>query len=256
MDTWQGLLASEEPGEAEARMRRFDAEYRWFLFRTVPLRGDQGEVVRWYGTNTDIDDLKRANEKLQHVEIELQVAIDTIPTLTWTALPDGSVDFVSRSWLDFTGLSMEDWLGSGWRTIAHPEDLDGAGEKWQAALAIGEPYECEVRTRTASGSYRWCLSRAVPLRDKLGKIVKWYGTNTDIEDRKRAEDAIRASEKTLRLIVDGIAGLVAIMTAEGTVEFVNNQALEYFGKTLEELEGWATSDAIHPDDLPQVVAPG
>lgn len=98
MGTWQDLLASGEPGEVEARMQRSDEEYRWFLFRAVPLRGDQEEIVRWYGTSTGIDDLKQAKEKLQHVESDLRVVIDTIPTMAWTALPDGSVDFVSRSW--------------------------------------------------------------------------------------------------------------------------------------------------------------
>jgi PAS domain S-box-containing protein len=117
--------------------------------------------------------------------------------MAWSALPDGSVDFVSRSWLDYTGFSMEDWLGMGWRTVAHPEDLDRTAERWQAALATGEPYECEVRTRTARGSYRWCLSRAVPLRDKLGEIVKWFGTNTDIDERKKAEEKLRRSETFL-----------------------------------------------------------
>jgi formate hydrogenlyase transcriptional activator len=148
---------------------------------------------------------------------------------------------------------MDEWLAAGWKTVAHPEDIDRITEKWQAALATGEPYECEIRTRTARGSYRWYLSRAVPLRGESGKLIKWYGTNTDIDDRKRVEEVLRESEKSVRLIVDGIAGIVAIMTPEGKVEFVNNQALEYFGKTLEELKGWATSDAVHPDDLPQVV---
>jgi formate hydrogenlyase transcriptional activator len=94
----------------------------------------------------------------------------------------------------------------------------------------------------------------VPLRDESGRIVKWYGTNTDIEDRKRAEEVLRESERSVRLIVDGIAGLVAIMAPDGQVEFVNNQTLEYFGRTPDELKGWATSDVVHPDDLPQVVA--
>ena len=192
-------------------------------------------------------ELVRSKQRLRDV-------IDTIPTMVWTALPDGSIDFVSRSWIEYTGSSREEGPGKGWRTVVHPEDLHRTTEKWHAALATGEPYECEVRTRTASGSYRWCLSRAVPLRDELGEIVKWYGTDTDIEDRKRTEEVLRESEKSVRLIVDGIAGLVAIMTPEGKVQFVNNQTLEYFGKTLDELKGWSTGDAVHPDDLPQAVA--
>src|SRR6266852_1021971 len=117
--------------------------------------------------------------------------------MAWTALPDGSVDFVSRSWLEYTGFSMEDCLDAGGSTVAYPEDLDRTAQKWQAALVTGEPYECEVRMRTASGSYRWCLSRAVPLRDEMGKIVKWYGTNTDIDERKKAEEKLQESEAYL-----------------------------------------------------------
>ena len=209
--------------------------------------------LEFVGAVTDVTAAKHAEEALRRSEQHLWEVIETIPAMAWTALPDGSIDFVSRSWLEYTGFSMDEWLAAGWKTVAHPEDIDRIAEKWQAALATGEPYECEIRTRTARGSYRWYLSRAVPFRDESGKLIKWYGTNTDIDDRKRVEEVLRESEKSARLILDGIAGIVAIMTPEGEVEFVNNQALEYFGKTLEELKGWATSDAVHPDDLPQVV---
>src|SRR5260370_406058 len=121
----------------------------------------------------------------------------TPATMAWMALPDGSVDFVSRSWLEYMGFSLEDCLDGWWSTVAHPEDLDRTAQKWQAALVTGEPYECEVRTRTASGSYRWCLSRAVPLRDEVGKIVKWLGTNTDIDERKKTEEKLQESEAYL-----------------------------------------------------------
>src|SRR5216683_3011999 len=145
----------------------------------------------------EIAESKEVVEALHRSEQRLRDVIGTIPMMAWTALPNGSVDFVSRSWLEYTGFSMEDCLDAGGSTVAYPEDLDRTAQKWQAALATGEPYECEVRTRTASGSYRWCLSRAVPLRDEVGKIVKWYGTNTDIDERKKAEDKLRESEAYL-----------------------------------------------------------
>jgi PAS domain S-box-containing protein len=247
--------SSERCGlDFEHRLMMSDGSVKYVRVTAHPSTSDEPGGLLFVGAVTDITESRRAVEALRRSERHLRDVIDTIPTMAWTALPDGSVDFVSRSWLEYTGFSMENWLGWGWKTVAHPEDLHRTAEKWQKSLATGEPYECEVRMRTARGSYRWCLSRAVPLRDELGEIVKWYGTNTDIEDRKRAEEVLRESEKSVRLIVDGIAGLVAIMTPEGEVEFVNNQALEYFGKTLEELKGWATSDAVHPDDLPQAVA--
>jgi PAS domain S-box-containing protein len=115
--------------------------------------------------------------------------IETMPTFAWTALPDGSLDFVNRHWQEYTGLSLERTVGWGWQEAAHPEDLARNMEKWRASLATGQPFDDEVRyRRAADGQYRWFLSRGVPLRDHRGKILKWYGISTDIEDRKRAEE--------------------------------------------------------------------
>src|SRR6266849_2211591 len=128
-------------------------------------------------------------QQVRHQERKLRDVIETMPTFAWTALPDGSVDFVNRHWQEYTGLSNERTAGSGWQGAAHPEDLKRNVEKWCAALATGEPFEDELRYRRAEdGQYRWFLSRAVPLRDVRGKILKWYGTSVDIEDRKRAEE--------------------------------------------------------------------
>ena len=110
-----------------------------------------------------------------------------MPTFAWTALPDGSDDFVNRYWHEYTGLSVEESVGSGWQGAVHLVDLKLHLEKWRISLATGEPFENEVRYRRADGQYRWFLARAVPLRDERGKILRWYGISTDIEDRKRAE---------------------------------------------------------------------
>lgn len=133
--------------------------------------------------------LHRLNlRQLRQQEKKLRDVIETMPTFAWTALPDGSDDFVNRHWNEFTGLSTEDSVGAGWEAAVHPADLPSHLEKWRASLATGEPFEHEVRYRRgADGQYRWFLSRAVALRDGQGRIVKWYGIATDIEDRKRAE---------------------------------------------------------------------
>jgi len=137
--------------------------------------------VLWVVYQVRIQQVRRQERKLRDV-------IETMPTFAWTALPDGSVDFVNRHWQEYTGLSTERTAGSGWQEAAHPEDLERNVEKWRASLATGQPFEDEVRyRRAADGQYRWFLSRAVPLRDHRGKILKWYGTSADIEDRKRAE---------------------------------------------------------------------
>jgi len=134
---------------------------------------------------------------LQHSEDRLRLVIDTIPAHVWSTRPDGSVDFVNRRWLETTGLSMEDALGWDWGSVVHPDDLARYVDEWRAALAAGEPTESEVRLRRADGKYRWWLTRNVPLRDEFGNIVNWYGTAIDIEERHRAEDALRRSEAYL-----------------------------------------------------------
>jgi PAS domain S-box-containing protein len=192
---------------------------------------------------------------LRESEQHLRDVIETIPATAWTGRPDGTNDFVNRRCEEYTGLSLQDRSDFDWISALHPDDVATHVEKWRESVVTGTPFENEARLRRASdGQYRWFLHRGVPLRNQQGEIVKWYGTGIDIEDRKRAEEALRESEKSVRLIVDGIAGLVAIMSAEGKVEFVNNQTLQYFGRTREELEGWATSDVVHPDDLPKAVA--
>jgi PAS domain S-box-containing protein len=128
-------------------------------------------------------------QRLRRQEKNLRDVIETIPTFAWTALPDGSVDFVNRHWEEYTGLSAERTAGSGWQAAVHSADLKRHAEKWSTSLATGDRFENEVRyRRSADGQYRWFLTRAVPLRDRRGKILKWYGISTDIEDRKIAEE--------------------------------------------------------------------
>jgi PAS domain S-box-containing protein len=126
--------------------------------------------------------------QVRRKEKELRKVIETIPAFAWTALPDGSVDFVNRKWREYSGLSVEETSGSGWRGVVYPEDLEPYLQIWRAAQGTGDPVQSELRLRGADGKYRWFLVRAVPLRDGRGKIVKWYGTSTDIEERKRAEE--------------------------------------------------------------------
>jgi formate hydrogenlyase transcriptional activator len=180
--------------------------------------------------------------------------VDTIPGLVWSTRPDGSAEFFNQRWLKYTGLSTEQSLDWGWKVAIHPDDLPRMMEAFHKALNLGRSFEVEGCFRRLDGELRWFLFRGSPLLDGSGNVVKWYGTNTDLEERKRAEDALRVSEQSFRLIVEGIAGLVAIMTSKGELEVVNRQALDYFGKTVEQLKGWLISNAVHPDDLPGVIS--
>ena len=253
IDLFRRSTESGTPYESEHRLRRSDGVYRWFQSRGVPLRDANGDIVRWYWLLTDIDDRKRAEEALRASEGNLQLIIDTLPALAWSTRADGFAEFFNRHYLDYTGLSAEQARGWNWTTAIHADDLDGLTASWQRIMAAGEPGEAEARIRRFDGTYRWFLFRANPLRDESGNIVKWYGTNLDIDDRKRGEEALRTRELSWRQIVDNIPGLVATWDARGEVEFLNRQTLEYFGKTNEELKSWSLIDAVHPDDLARVI---
>ena len=143
------------------------------------------------------DPQRPAEGTLRTSEEQLRLVIDTIPTLVWSCGPDGAFDYVSRRWSEYTGIPAENALGSGWMAAYHPDDVGKHQQIRIAALASGEPVVSEVRLRRADGQYRWHLIHGVPLRDETGNIVKWYGAATDIEDRKRAEQALQRSEAYL-----------------------------------------------------------
>src|SRR6202049_4931787 len=375
MDFWRHLLDSGEAGEIEARLRRYDGDYRWFLFRVEPVRDNQGGILKWYGANTDIEDRKRAEallaaekrtlemiangacladilerlcetidaqgsniksavmlmdadgihlrpaagprlpkgwveaitplkigpcigscgtaaslkqrvivsdiatdplwadyrdlalshglraawsqplisknqevlgtfclyyaeprsanetdlrliegadhiaviaiegersqealrsafEEIRNSEARLRKIIDTIPTLAWCSLPDGTGEFWNRRWHEYTGLSLEVARGWGWQDAIHPEDLKEITDKWLGFLASGQPGEVEGRLRRFDGVYRWFLFRAEPLRDESGNILNWYGTDTDIDDRKRAEGELEKAFEQIKRLKD------------------------------------------------------
>jgi formate hydrogenlyase transcriptional activator len=185
----------------------------------------EGRTLAAVITFIDITDRKQAEAVLRKSEMELRTIIETIPAFVVSALPDGSVDFLSQSLLDYTGLSREQWLGWGWRDIAHPEDADRAVNKWRVALAGGEPLEVEVRYRRADGKYRWYLGRQVPLRDDRGNIVKWYGTLHDIEDRKQAEAALRKSEEQNRSLLQINNAIITNLTQQALLHSISEALL-------------------------------
>jgi formate hydrogenlyase transcriptional activator len=192
---WREGAAAAEPFEHEARIRRVDGEYRWFLIRNVPLRDEFGNIIQWYGTGHDIEDLKQAEDRLQLV-------IDTTPALLHSARPDGDIDFFNKRMLDYLGVPLEDLYGWRWTNVIHPDDVEQIVDKWRSSLATGEPFESEARVRRADGKYCWQFHRKVPLRDQTGNIIKWFGSSIEIDDRKRAEDALRKSFNEIKALKD------------------------------------------------------
>jgi formate hydrogenlyase transcriptional activator len=167
------------------------------LFRTLPMRDEHGRIVRWFGSSVDIEESRRAREALQKAEGELRTILETIPGFVWTARPDGPIEFITESWFDRMGHTRDQVLGWEWTSMIHPDDRERLLTQWRKAIAEGRPLDSEVRGSDANGRYRWLLTRAVPLRDEKGAIIRWYGTLTDIDDRKLAEEELHSLKEQL-----------------------------------------------------------
>ncbi|HEV3346562.1 MAG TPA: sigma 54-interacting transcriptional regulator, partial [Methylomirabilota bacterium] len=181
---------------------------------------------------------------------QVRKILDTIPTFASCNLPDGSNEFLNQRWHDYTGLSPEEARGRGWRVAVHPDDLPKVLDTFRALQVSGEPREIEHRLRRHDGAYRWFLFRIEPLRDELGNIVRWYATNTDIENLKRTEEKLRQDEREIRRITDAIPLTIVIQQPDGLPIYANQAALDYSGFTMEDV---VASDfrarLFHPEDL-------
>src|SRR5258705_11365831 len=177
----------------------------------------------------------------------IRLVVDTIPTLAWSARPDGSAEFFNQRWLDYTGLTAKQALDSGWQVAIHPDDLPRILETFREDLNSGKPYEVEGRFRRFDGEFRWFLFRGSPLRDRSGKVAKWYGTNTDLEERKRAEDALRKSEERWRSVFENSAIGVALTDHSGRFLATNHVFQAMVGYTEEELRAINFLDVTHED---------
>ena len=203
------------------------------------------------GAVMDVTAAKETEERIRQNERELRITLETVPALVTSALPDGSVDFVSQSWLDYVGSCREKMRGRGWVQTVHPEDLDRVLNNWHAALTAGEPLEVEARFRRADGKYRWFLARSVPLRDENGSIVKWYAATHDIEDRKQAEEKLQRSEAYLNEAqrLTHVASF-ALNVATRTIVYWSQEHFRLLGldpeagiPSFEAIRQW-----IHPED--------
>jgi PAS domain S-box-containing protein len=244
-------IASGSPYEIVQRLRRSDSVYRWFQNNGFPLRDASGHIVSWCVLLTDIDERKRAEEALATSERNLRLIIDTIPALAWSARPDGSAEFFNQHYLDFIGLSAEQASGWGWTAAVHPKDLSGLAATWQRIMASEAAGEAEARLRRHDGDYRWFLFRTHPLRSETGAVIKWYGVNTDIEDRKRAEAELRRAYDSFsdaqRLSKTG-SFISDLLVDDHNWSEEAFRIFEFDPATKVSVQ--RIRDIIHPDDLP------
>lgn len=166
-------------------------------FSIVPIFNDDGEVEYLIPSGIDISDREASKQALQQSEYELRLITEIIPQQIWTATPDGKIEYINQRWQEYTGVTLEQIQGDGWSTIIHPDDLERVRETWDRAIAFGKKYNIEARLRSADRKYNWFLGRARPLRNERGDIVKWYGTNTNINRIKELEETLRQQTEDL-----------------------------------------------------------
>lgn len=186
--------------------------------------------------------------------------IDLIPAMAWSTTSDGMLDFANQHFLEYVGLPLADIAGENFYRLFHLEDTTRLATEWRAIMASKTGREVEGRLRRADGEYRWCSLRQKPRFDPDGNVVKWYGVVLDIEDRKQAEDALKAtksalaaSEENLRLIINSLPVLVWSARPDGSADFVNQNWLDYAGLPASEILEWGFLELYHPDDIPEMV---
>lgn len=184
-------LAGDAPFIVRQRIRSGDGSYRYYEALTFPYRDPNGRIVQWFGVENDVEDLMSAIARLEQVEAGLRTALNSVPQIIWTADASGWIEWYNDKWYSFTGQTVAESAGWGWQAAHHPVDFPRVMEHWPESIRTGEPFEMEFRLRRADGVFRWMLTRIVPVKDHSGAVLRWYGSNTEIEEQKQAEQRSR-----------------------------------------------------------------
>ena len=203
----------------------------------------------WERSVTNEDN--RADVALTSSEQELRLVVETIPALVWRAGPEGNIEYVNKRVLEYFGAPLDEIIGWGWMENVHPDDVAFKVSAWLKNLESGNPHDVVCRMRGADGQYRWFEVRGEPLRSGDGTVLGWYGVLIDIDDRRKAEEAIRESEYKLRQITETVPGFIWSTGPDGEPTYVNQRILDYIGGRLEDYRHRGWEAFLHPDDLPE-----
>jgi len=247
-ERWHRCIGAGQALDIKSRLRRFDGAYRWFHARVNPHFGEDGRILRWHGLFVDIDDQIRAEDALRKSEQDLRFLVDGIPGLLCVCAPDGELEYVNQPMLDLIGHPLEQSKRFGWTLTIHPEDREDLRRRWIEATSSGKVLDYEYRRLCPDGAYRWFHVRMKPQFGGEGQILRWFALITDIDARRTAELALRASELGLRRLIETIPALMWSATADGNPDYINQRGVDYTGRSLSEFTRLDWESMIHPDD--------
>jgi diguanylate cyclase (GGDEF)-like protein/PAS domain S-box-containing protein len=259
---WLSSVREKVLFEAEFRLRDQSGQYRWFATRGLPHFNDAGDVTCWRGTCTDIHDRILAEEALAEAQQfqltaaeRLRSTLDLIPQMVWSMAGNGRrPDFYNRRWYEFTGLPQGSLGGSEWGGLSHPDDIRTALRKLRRCMQTGDRYDVRYRVRNREGHYRWVRSEARSERDKDGRVVRWYGTCTDIHEAVVQQHALEESEHQAKRILNSVPHVIWTAKSDGTLDFLSDQWAKVLEESGSEMRGDAWLSAVHRDDLANTIA--
>ncbi|MEE1611912.1 PAS domain-containing protein [Microvirga sp. CF3016] len=257
------VLETGEPASIDKRYLRPDGAVVWANSRVTRLDGTQGEPTRLLVVTIDLTARRQAEADLRESEARFQAIANSIDQMVWSTRPDGYHDFFNQRWYDYTGVPQGSTDGSAWAGIFHPDDQERAWGTWRHCLATGEPYHIEYRLRHRSGQYRWVLGRAQPVRDEAGRITRWFGTCTDIQEIVEAREVLTRSREELEReiaerteerdrIWQNSNELMGVFGFDGGRRAINPSWSRVLGYDEEWLLNTPMMEITHPDDRPRL----
>jgi PAS domain S-box-containing protein len=248
IDKWKKSIKEDVRLSIEVRLKSAKGEYRWHLVKSVPIKNATGTIENWFGTSTDIHDLRQTQEALKANEEKFETMANNIPQLAWMCNGEGWVFWYNQTWIDYTGTSLEEMKEWDWKSIHHPDHVNRVIEGFKRHLISGKPWEDIYPIRGKDGQFRWFLSRAIPIRNSEGRITRWFGTNTDIDEQVKIEAMLNESHLHFRQLANSIPHIIWTAQADGHLDFYNDRFYEYTGLVEGNEIVQSRKEIFHPDD--------